>query len=125
MSQRVSFYYGSVYSALPESLKGNVNVIVSNPPYVSDGEYLEIDRGIRDFEPSLALKGGSDGMNVIRQIAAGAADFLGDEGALAMEIGETQAESSRELLESTRRFPDTEIVHDLSGRPRVIIGRKK
>ncbi len=124
VSRRVAFHAGDACFALPESLKSRVHIIVSNPPYVSDTEYLALDSGIREFEPFLALKGGRDGLDMFRQIALGAPDFLVPSGLLAVEIGETQAETATDILVSTGRFAVTEIVRDLSGRQRVIIGRK-
>jgi len=122
--RRISFHAGSVYSALPGSLGGRVNVIVSNPPYISDAEFSDLDRGIRDFEPSLALKGGADGLDVIRELASGAAEYLAPGGMLAVEIGETQAESAREILKNAIIFSEIGFERDMSDRIRVITGRK-
>lgn len=122
--RRISFHTGSVYSALPGSLGGRVNVIVSNPPYISDAEFSDLDGGIRDFEPSLALKGGADGLDVIRELASGAAEYLAPGGMLAVEIGETQAESAREILKNAIIFSEIGFERDMSDRIRVITGRK-
>lgn len=124
VGRRLAFHVGDACSALPDSLKSRVHIIISNPPYVSDAEYLALDRGIREFEPPLALKGGRDGLDVFRQIVVGAPDFLVPRGLLAVEIGETQAETATDILASTGIFAVTGIVRDLSGRQRVIIGRK-
>jgi len=124
VDRRITFCEGNAYSALPQSVKGTIDIIVSNPPYVSESEYLELDRSIREFEPPLALKGGIDGLDVIRRIAAGAAEILSDNGLLAIEIGATQAKAVAEIVESTRSIEDLEIVYDLSERPRIMVGRK-
>jgi release factor glutamine methyltransferase len=124
VDDRITFYVGNVYSALPDASRGSFDLIVSNPPYVSDAEFLELDRGITDFEPAGALRGGSDGTEVFRQIAAGAVEYLAPRGALAVEIGESQAEPTVEILKHTAGILVEEIVHDLAGKPRVITGRK-
>jgi release factor glutamine methyltransferase len=123
-SERIMFSEGSVYSALPDSLKGRVDIIVSNPPYISDDEYAALERGIIDFEPQQALKGGADGLDVFRKIVAGAPDYLNDGGMLAVEIGETQAADAAAIMEDCGDFSRVEAISDLSGRPRIVTGIK-
>lgn len=125
VGSRIALHIGNLYCALPQSLKGRVDVIVSNPPYVSDAEHAVLDRSIRDFEPALALRGGRDGLDVFGRIAAGAADFLTGGGLLASEIGESQAEKATAILETIGSFVEIETVRDLGGRSRVMTGRKR
>jgi len=124
VDRQVMLHSGNIFSALPLSLKGRVDMIVSNPPYISDAEYRALERGIREFEPSIALRGGIDGLEIFRQIAAGAADILSCGGILAIEIGESQGESAAEILENTASFANVKTVCDLAGRTRVITCRK-
>jgi len=112
VDQQVMLHSGNIFSALPLSLRGRVDMIVSNPPYISE------------FEPSIALRGGIDGLEIFRQIAAGAADILSCGGILAVEIGESQGESAAEILENTASFANVKTVCDLAGRTRVITCRK-
>jgi release factor glutamine methyltransferase len=121
---RISFHAGSVFSTLPHELCGRFDIVVSNPPYVGDSDYVALDRGIREFEPASALRGGADGLDVFRELAAGAGDFLSSGGLLAVEIGEGQADAAAEILESAGTFADIETIRDLAGRQRVITGRK-
>ena len=51
-----------------EALTGRYDIIVANPPYVSDDEWSQLDIGVRDFEPALALRGGADGLTAYRRI---------------------------------------------------------
>jgi release factor glutamine methyltransferase len=125
LSERITFLEGDVFRALPKTLMQTFDIIVSNPPYISDAAYSGLESGIRDFEPALALKGGRDGLDIIRNIASGAPDFLKVDGILAIEIGETQLRSATALLESMRSLSVTEIVRDLSDRPRVITSRNR
>lgn len=124
VSRRIAFHAGDACSALPNSLKGRVDAIVSNPPYISDAEYATLDGGIRNFEPPTALKGGTDGLDVLRSISAGAADYLATGGFLAVEIGPNQAEAAADILGRGGIFTEIETVRDLSGRTRIITGRK-
>lgn len=124
VGHRTTFHIGDVYSPLPESLENSFDLIVSNPPYVSDAEYRSLDRGIREFEPPAALRGGADGLDVFRRIVAGAADYLAPGAALAIEIGENQTQTAAGIVERTGRLALAEIVSDLTGRQRVILGRR-
>ena len=121
---RISFHVGDLYSALPESLKNSFDLIVSNPPYVSDTEYQSLDKTVREFEPSIALRGGNDGLDVFRALVARASDYLDHHGWLAIEIGEHQSDNAAEILERTDSFSATRLVRDLTGRQRVIMGMK-
>ena len=124
VSHRIAFHAGDLYSALPDSLKGRMDAIVSNPPYISDPEYATLDAGIRNFEPSAALRGCSDGLDVFRKIVAGASEYLAQNGILAIEIGADQSETAKTILKSAGVFSDIGILGDLTGRPRVMTGRK-
>ncbi|MFO8060547.1 MAG: peptide chain release factor N(5)-glutamine methyltransferase [Bacillota bacterium] len=94
--------------------------IVSNPPYVTSAEMLELAPGIRDWEPARALDGGEDGLVHLRAIIAGAPDHLVPGGLLALEVGAGQA---GEVAALCRRHLDgpAEIVADLAGIERVVL----
>jgi release factor glutamine methyltransferase len=124
VNRRITFHTGDACSALPPSLEGRVGAIVSNPPYITDAEYATLDPGIMDFEPPSALKGGADGLEVFRSVAAGAARYLAPGGLIAVEIGSTQAEAAANILARTESFGEIMTVTDLSGRNRVVKGRK-
>lgn len=72
-------------------------VIVSNPPYLTAGEYEALDPSVRDFEPADALVSGSDGLAATRTLLARAADLLEPHGLLAIEIDERRGEAIRAL----------------------------
>src|SRR5205823_5780664 len=69
--------------------------IVSNPPYLTEAEYLELDPAVRDFEPRRALVSGSDGLDATRSLLGGAAALLAPGGLLARDI-ERAAQENRE-----------------------------
>ncbi len=94
-------------------------VIVTNPPYVSESEYAELDPEVRDHEPPEALRAGNDGLDVIRRIAEQAADHLLSGADLFCEIGARQGEAVKKLFE-TRGFVDVHILPDHAGRDRIV-----
>lgn len=97
-------------------------VIATNPPYVSETEYAELESMVRDHEPSAALRAGADGLDVIRRIADQALDHLLPGAALFCEIGANQGEAVRRLLE-TRGFREARVHTDHAGRDRIVQAR--
>ena len=101
--------------------KSEYDVIVSNPPYIAEGDsHLEV--GDLRFEPSIALTPGSDGLAAVRSIVADARRFLARGGWLLFEHGYDQAEACRELLVKAG-FVDIASIRDLGGIERVCEGR--
>ena len=98
------------------------HMIVSNPPYIPEREWSELEPGVRDFEPKTALAAGDDGLDVIRRIIKHAGDYLKPGGFLLMEIGYNQKEPVNALLEEAG-FSHIEFVNDLSQIPRVAVGK--
>ena len=78
-------------------LVGGLDVVISNPPYIPDSA-IPIDPEVRDFDPELALYGGEDGLDVIRDISGIAAALLRAGGLLVLEHAESQSDAIRELL---------------------------
>lgn len=112
---------GDLFEALPADLLGRVDLVVANPPYVSEPAWETLPADVRDHEPRLALVAGIDGLDVVRAIAAGVVDWLAPRGAVVMEIGEEQADAVRHLFEDW----SAEIETDLSGRPRMLVAMRR
>ena len=109
-------------SDLFDGLSGqHYELIVSNPPYVADGD-PHLGRGDLRFEPDMALSCGPDGLDAIRKIVACAPSCLATNGWLLLEHGLDQGEAVRGLLD-TAGFIDVETARDLEGRDRVSLGR--
>jgi release factor glutamine methyltransferase len=108
---------GDLLEPLPSDLRGMVDLVVSNPPYVSREEYDALPPEVR-AEPYEALVGGTD---VHRRLAEDAPGWLRAGGWLVMEIGDEQAEEVRDLLAG--RFESVDVLPDLAGRDRVVRGR--
>lgn len=94
-----------------------VDVIVSNPPYIESSVCETLDAGVKDFEPRLALDGGESGLDFYDRYLADALNLLKSGGAVFFEIGETQGEALRKLMEGYG-FTSIEIGRDLAGRDR-------
>lgn len=82
---------GDLYDALPDHLRGRVDVLVANAPYVPTAAIATMPPEARDHEPQVALDGGDDGVGLHRRIAAGARDWLAPGGHLLIETGRHQA----------------------------------
>jgi len=98
---------------------GSFDLVVSNPPYVASGELAGLAPELR-HEPRVALDGGPDGLDVIRQLCAEAPARLARPGAIAFEIGAGQASQVSELLRATGAA-EVESFPDLAGIPRVML----
>jgi release factor glutamine methyltransferase len=117
---RVRMVEGDWFDGLPDELRGTVDVVVSNPPYVADGD--ELPASVREWEPTTALLAGPDGLDDVRRIVADAPSWLRRPGTLVVEVAPTQAEAVVALaLEAG--FDRAEFRHDMSGRPRFLVAR--
>jgi release factor glutamine methyltransferase len=113
---------GDWYAALPEDLRGRVDVVVSNPPYVAEDDPLPAE--VADWEPRAALVPGPTGLEAIEVIVAGARDWLAPGGALVVEIGETQVDAVCALA-AAAGLTDVRIEADLAARPRALVARRE
>ena len=84
-------YQGDLYQPLPASLRGRVDLVVANVPYVPTGEIGFLPPEARAHEPLVALDGGPDGLDVLRRVAAGTPERLAPGGHLLIETSERQA----------------------------------
>jgi len=103
---------------------GTADIILSNPPYIPDNEFEELQSEVRDHEPRLALLGGKDGLDHIRSLTLAARKLLKDRGWLIFEFGIGQSEEIKEILK-LNGFSGIEIKKDLNGIERVVSGQWK
>lgn len=89
---------GDLYLPLPETLRGRIDLLVANPPYVPSDAIASLPREARLHEPRAALDGGADGLDLHRRIAAEAPDWLLPGGSLLLETSASQAAATVELL---------------------------
>ena len=105
----------------PPAHLGEFDCIVSNPPYIPDGDIAGLDVSVRDYEPHLALMGGADGLDFYRDITRLWTAALRVGGRLLFEVGIGQADEVLRIMRSVG-FGDLEITPDLNGIPRVVEG---
>jgi release factor glutamine methyltransferase len=109
---------GSLFGPVPGQ---RFDLITANPPYIPTAELAELPLDVRGFEPHLALDGGADGLDLVREIAEQAQQHLTGGGLLALEIGADQGPRTIEILRE-RGYVDVELARDLGGRDRVVSG---
>lgn len=106
---------------------GSIDLLASNPPYVSEAEHMTLEKGVRDFEPKSALVPGgrenSGGLEDLLQIAAIAETALKSGGILIMEMGCSQGCAMRETLGSSSAWQSVDIIKDLAGLDRLVLAR--
>ena len=123
LANRVAVLQCSLGSGIGEKRMGTFDAVVSNPPYVPTAVMAGIPREVADFEPTLALNGGADGLDLFRPLAQWAARALKPGGVLACELYEGHMDAARAVAEQAG-FVDVHIVDDLTGRPRVLVAKR-
>lgn len=119
-TENVLFKKSNVFS----ELKGNkFNMIISNPPYISQTEYDKLMIEVREYEPKLALTDGGTGVSFYKKISEESFEYLEDGGYLAFEIGYNQLEEVKNIMEKNK-FIICFTGKDYGGNDRIIIGKK-
>lgn len=114
----VRFFLSDMFGSVTDAY----DIIVSNPPYVSDSEYETLETGVRLFEPRMALAAG-DGLKFYRIFAKEAGQYLNKGGTLVLEIGAEQGKDVTKLLEAGGFYSVT-CKKDYAGRDRIITARR-
>ncbi|HEX3946774.1 MAG TPA: peptide chain release factor N(5)-glutamine methyltransferase [Acidimicrobiales bacterium] len=123
---RVVLASGSWFGALVPELRGRVDLVVSNPPYVAEAEWPELDPEVRR-EPRVALVAaagtdGTPGLADVEAVLRGAAGWLARPGAVVVELAPHQAPAAVTLAR-TLGFTEVRVERDLAGRDRAVVGR--
>jgi release factor glutamine methyltransferase len=119
---RVRLAAGEWFAALPDDLRGQVDVLVSNPPYVAEHEVPDLPDDVREWEPREALVSGPTGMEDIEHIVAEAPAWLARPGSLLIELAPHQADPAAKLARAAG-FPAVTVWPDLTGRDRILLAR--
>ncbi len=122
LQERIEWREGELFDAL--GAEEMFDLVVSNPPYVTDAALEALQPEVGEWEPALALAGGPDGMTVLRAIISGAAGHLGAGGLLALEIGVEQSGPVVALVEEAGRYDDVRVRRDFTGRERMVLARR-
>lgn len=118
---RIEIRLGDWFEALPVERRGEFDVIVSNPPYVSDAD--ELPAVVAAWEPTDALFAGPTGLEDAEVLLTGAKDWLRRGGALVLELGDTQLGAARQLALDIG-YADVAVHRDLADRDRALVARK-
>jgi release factor glutamine methyltransferase len=125
LTEQVQILCGDLFDPIIEGLDdGRFDLIVSNPPYVSEPEYAALDKNVKDYEPEGALLAGADGLDVYKRIVEKVDNFLKPDGTLMMEIGYAQGPAVRKLLEENGVFKTVAIEKDFANNDRIAIAKK-
>jgi release factor glutamine methyltransferase len=125
LQTRVKLLCGALFDPLlPQLDIEKFDLITCNPPYITSDEFLTLDKNVRDYEPKQALHGGADGLDVYRRIFEKVDSFLKPDGCLMLEIGYSQGQAIRGILEAMNCFAQVTIEKDFSNNDRVVIARK-
>lgn len=121
---RIDFRQGNLFEPVPAGTQ--FDFIVSNPPYIADGEIHGLEPEISRHEPRAALAGGTDGLDIIRLLADQAPSFLKPGGYLLFELSPEQIPAAKALFEERPEIYDALVVHnDMAGTGRVIRVQKR
>ena len=121
VSSQIHFQKSDLFSAVEASQK--FDLIISNPPYLTEEEWKQLPLHIREFEPPEALRGGAAGMDFHLKILDSAPLFLMPHGAVVLEIAPSQEDVLKEYLTRHKKFSEFDIVQDYEHRARVLVAQ--
>jgi len=121
--KNLTFSFGHWWNPL-EPFKGELDLVISNPPYIPEEIYKKLPVEVKNFEPKIALLGGEDGLKHIREIIYNAPLYLKEKGWLILENHFDQGSIVRQLF-LDNRFTSVQVLKDFSGIGRFTIGRYK
>ncbi len=113
----IEFIESDLFEGVSEGPDRKFDIIVSNPPYIKSEDILTLQKEVKEFEPSLALDGGKDGLDFYRIICNNARNYLNDNGILLLECGYNQAEEIKNLLVDAKKV---EIIKDYENIDRIV-----
>ena len=119
---RITWLEGDMLNPLAEKkLDGRVDIIVANPPYIAEAEWIDLQPEIREFEPRRALVAGPRGTECHERLVKDARRYLSAQGALVMEIGVGQGQAVCQLVETIDGYGPVRLIRDAAGIERVVI----
>jgi len=121
VGDRVEFIQSDGFAAL--SSGSNFDLIVSNPPYIPSVEIESLQPEVRDFDPRVALDGGTDGLDFYRRLAAEAVTFITPNGRVMLEFGDGQAADIKRIFEHQGWITES-VLEDYTQRPRIFVTRR-
>lgn len=126
LADRVRFVEGDLFAPFEEAgLRGSVDLIICNPPYISTSKAAAMPAEISAFEPRLAFDGGAFGISILFRLLSGATHFLKPASWLCFEVGAGQGEPMAARLKRSGGYDAVERVRDSSGEVRALLGRTR
>ena len=122
VDSRVHVLHGDLLHPVPANLKGHLDLLVSNPPYIRRDVLAGLPVEVQ-HDPVEALDGGEDGLDVYHRLAAAAPRWLAPGGWLAVEIGDDQGESVPAIF-TAAGLAEVAMTRDYNDLPRVVVGRR-
>lgn len=123
VADRVEFRRGSRLEPIAD-MPGTFDAICSNPPYIPDHEWEDVAANVKNYEPEAALRGGADGLDLIRPLISDAPGLLKPGGRLYIEIAACNREAVIKLAQQAGNYEDIEVLRDQEGLDRVLIARR-
>ena len=119
VAERLHWVCGDLVTAF-QGGRQRFALCVANLPYVTTAEWDSLPREIKEYEPTSALWGGSDGLDLIRRLIAASHEVLAPRGFLLLEVGWQQATVVQEIIQQQGHFTCSGVYHDLAGIERVV-----
>jgi len=119
---RIHVLPGNRFDPLPAHLKGQVDLVVSNPPYIREADIPGLAAEVSEHDPVEALSGGEDGLVFYRALVSGVSDWLRPGGHMAVEIGDDQGQDVEDIF-SASGLEDIRVIRDYADRDRVVTAR--
>jgi release factor glutamine methyltransferase len=121
MEKEIKFLKGDLFTPLNENSMKELDIIVSNPPYIPKKDIDDLQIEVSKYEPRLALDGGEDGLDFYRKIVDESPRYLREKGLVAFEVGHDQGDLVAHLFKNDGRYEKIEKIKDLSGIERVVM----
>ena len=123
VAERIGFVAADLFERLDAGPPlGKFDLVVSNPPYIVDDQVAQLEAEVRNFEPQVALRGGPDGLEFFRRIAAGVRSHLALDGLVVLEVGAGQDRAVAAILAAAGMHP-AGVIKDLDCVARVVTAR--
>lgn len=129
VADRLELLHGNLLAPLADHpaarAHGSLSFLVSNPPYIPDGEWAAVPPNVKNHEPSLALKGGADGLDHVRPLIEQGPGYLRPGGLMLIEVADSNASVALQLLSARPDMEHARVLTDFEGLPRVIVAHRK
>lgn len=128
VSDRLDLLKGNLLEPLLEHptarMQGQLDYLASNPPYIPDHEWDAVEPNVKDHEPHLALRGGADGLDLIRPLLAGGPALLKAGGQMLIEVAACHAKDALGLAKADARLTNAMVLRDADGLDRVVVATR-